>query len=295
VEVRAFSGPVLGITTAESSAVGIAFISGMTGNPDADPITGAPLPDRDQTPNWAADADAEMGAGAPAAADTAAAAHKGQEAKGAGVTSPDWFEGPKATADAPKAHLETLAPLIEQVLAEAGLKTTDLAAVAVGRGPAPYTGLRIGLATASALALGLGVELWGISDLDVMAAGTALHLDIGQGVSILATLDAKRREIYWARYRVDQTRVLDGLTRLEGPTVGPAATAPASSIVVGSGADTYPEALHPTVGEPQTVDPVLLARLACHRALRGEDVSATPLYLRRPDIAPPAPRKRATP
>jgi tRNA threonylcarbamoyladenosine biosynthesis protein TsaB len=186
-------------------------------------------------------------------------------------------------------------PLISQLLVEAGLAPGDLAAIAVGRGPAPYTGLRIALATAQALGFALGQPVWGVSDLDVLAADAAGRFSLESGVSMLAALDAKRREVYWARYRVDVPGDIDGLTRLEGPAVSRPGVAPPASIVVGGGAAEYPEQLGPLTGEPAGVDPAVLARLAAVRAAKGGDVSYQPLYLRRPDITPPAPQKRATP
>jgi tRNA threonylcarbamoyladenosine biosynthesis protein TsaB len=88
------------------------------------------------------------------------------------------------------------------VLAQGGIAPSGLAAVAVGRGPAPYTGLRIALATARALGLALGVPVWGVGDLDVLAHDAVRVLSLPPGGTLLAALDAKRREVYWALYRV---------------------------------------------------------------------------------------------
>jgi tRNA threonylcarbamoyladenosine biosynthesis protein TsaB len=197
--------------------------------------------------------------------------------------------------DQPRAHVESIAPLISRLLREEGLAPGDLAAIAVGRGPAPYTGLRIALATAQGLGLALGRPVWGVSDLDVLAADAARRLRLAAGVSVLAALDAKRREVYWARYRVDSPARLDGLTRLEGPAVGAPALVPPASIRVGGGVERYADQFAPIAGESIGVDPALLARLAADRAARRLDLSCQPLYLRRPDVAAPAARKRATP
>ncbi|MDR2373246.1 MAG: tRNA (adenosine(37)-N6)-threonylcarbamoyltransferase complex dimerization subunit type 1 TsaB [Bifidobacteriaceae bacterium] len=197
--------------------------------------------------------------------------------------------------DQPRAHVESMLPLVERLLASEDLAPSDLAAIAVGRGPAPYTGLRIALATAQALGFALGRPVWGVSDLDVLAADAVSRLRLGSGVSLLAVLDAKRREVYWARYRVGASDRVDGLTRLEGPAVTDPALAPAASVVVGPGAEKHAERFGPIVGEGIGVDPALLARLAAARAAAGGDVSCQPLYLRRPDVAAPAAPKRATP
>jgi tRNA threonylcarbamoyladenosine biosynthesis protein TsaB len=206
----------------------------------------------------------------------------------------------RAASDTPRSHAEKLVPLIHQVLDEAGLAPADLAAIAVGTGPGTYTGLRIGLVTARTLAFALDIPVWGISDLDVLAADAALRLHLESGSSILATTDAKRHEVYWGRYRVDP-RPLNAadagpwLTRLEGPSVSAPAVAPDAGTIVGEGALRYPEELAPAAGANHDVDPALLARLAARRAAEGEDVNTEPLYLRRPDVQAPSPRKRATP
>jgi tRNA threonylcarbamoyladenosine biosynthesis protein TsaB len=186
-------------------------------------------------------------------------------------------------------------PLVERLLAEARLRPADLAAIAVGAGPAPHPRRRNAPATARALGFALSRPVWGVSDLDVLAADAARRLSLQAGVSVLAVLDAKRREVYWARYRVDAADRIDGLTRLEGPVVGPPGAVAAASIIVGAGAEMYADQIGPVVGEGIGVDPALLARLAALRAQSGADVSWRPLYLRRPDVAAPAASKRATP
>jgi tRNA threonylcarbamoyladenosine biosynthesis protein TsaB len=201
-------------------------------------------------------------------------------------------------SEAPRAHLEELVPLISELLEGAGIDRRELAAIAVGRGPALYTGLRTVLVTARTLALALGVPVWGVCDLDVLALGAAERLNLQTGVSVLATLDARRQQIYWARYQVtrpaDGIGVVDRLLRLEGPAVGSAELAPAASIVIGEGAEKYPEVLGPIVGEQFLVNPALLARLASGKAASGSDLPTDALYLRRPDVHQAATPKRAT-
>jgi tRNA threonylcarbamoyladenosine biosynthesis protein TsaB len=187
--------------------------------------------------------------------------------------------------------VEELTPLIGRVLADAGVRPRDLAAIVVGTGPAPYTGLRIGLATARTLGLALGVPVWGVGALDVLAADAAARLFLPSGTRILATGDAKRREIYWARYRAADAGPPVGQ---DGPAVGAPVTVPEADVVVGGGAAAYAGVLPPTPGAPVRVDPLMLVRLAMRRAEAGLPQPTEPLYLRRPDIAPPAPRKRVT-
>ena len=99
------------------------------------------------------------------------------------------------------AHAEQLLPLVSDCLNEAGVRPDDLGQLIVGLGPGPFTGLRVGVATARVLSYVLQLELRGICSLDVLAAQFA---GADSGEFIVAT-DAKRREVYWARYRADGT------------------------------------------------------------------------------------------
>jgi len=182
--------------------------------------------------------------------------------------------------DQAQAHVEFLAPLINQVLQQAGLRAADLAGIGVGKGPAPYTGLRIGLVTAKALGLATGCPVWGVSDLDVLAYQALADLNVRDGATILATLDAKRREVYWALFKVDAGKPVC----VAGPAVSVPDQAPRADLVVGEGAQLYPAALALTPGGPVTVDPVTLAALAAQRAAAGQDTDTQPLYLRRPHV-----------
>jgi len=131
------------------------------------------------------------------------------------------------TVDAHR-HAELLAPAIAKVIADAGAERGDLTGVAVGVGPGPYTGLRVGVVTARVLGAALGVPVYGVCTLDVLAADVE-----GDGGFAVAT-DARRREVYWARY--------DETGRLSGPHVGPPAEVPSRDLpVAGEGPLLYPE------------------------------------------------------
>ena len=177
-------------------------------------------------------------------------------------------------------HVEQLTPSVQQCLAEAGLRARDLDLVVVGLGPGPFTGLRVGIATAQVLASALGVPWRGVCSLDVLARqhvpGRAAADASGQAF-VVAT-DARRREVYWARYDADGTRV-------EGPAVGDPAAVPRLP-TVGPAAEVYPEALQSVAG-PRTLDPGVLAV----HGLDLPDAGRQPLYLRRPDAAEPSRRK----
>lgn len=101
-----------------------------------------------------------------------------------------------ATHTAPNAHAERTLPLVEQVLAEAGWARTSLERVAVGIGPGSFTGLRIGIALAQGIAMGLGIPVVGVGSLRVMAA--AVPAD--RTGSRVPLLDARRGELFCAVY-----------------------------------------------------------------------------------------------
>ncbi|MCL2803123.1 MAG: tRNA (adenosine(37)-N6)-threonylcarbamoyltransferase complex dimerization subunit type 1 TsaB [Micrococcales bacterium] len=191
----------------------------------------------------------------------------------------------------PRAHLESLAPLVAGLLAQAGLEGSDLVGIGVGRGPAAYTGLRIGLATARALGLAWGIPVWGISDLDVLAVQSQANLQLGAGQTILATLDAKRKEVYWSLYRASD----HGVELLQGPAVSKPGDAASAKTVAGPGAMLYPDQLALSPGAPTTIDAAVLARQAARLAAAGAATSLEPLYLRRPHVQGPAPSKSVLP
>ncbi|PFG40478.1 tRNA threonylcarbamoyladenosine biosynthesis protein TsaB [Georgenia soli] len=213
-----------------------------------------------------------------------------------GVSVLDRAEG----AD-PRRHAESLAPLIAGVLDGA----PDPVAVAVGTGPAPFTGLRAGLVTAHVFARGRGLEVLGVCSLDVLARQALDVLGPRDGTAeVLVVTDARRKEVYWARYRAEG---LDDVARLAGPEVAaPAVVAEAHAAalaeglaVAGAGTVLYPELLPGTPGLPVAVDPAVLARIAAARlaareAGRDVELGTEPRYLRRPDVHPAAAPKRAS-
>lgn len=176
-------------------------------------------------------------------------------------------------------HGEQLAPLIEAVLVEAGAVRQDITAIAVGVGPGPFTGLRVGLVTARTLGFVLAVPVYGACSLDVLAVETA-DLGLVAGPFVVAT-DARRKEVYWASY--DESGA-----RLDGPAVDRPADVATDLPVVGEGAHLYPDHFLRPVG-PQRPS---AGRLAL--AVTGERIELLdpePLYLRRPDaVAPSKPK-----
>jgi tRNA threonylcarbamoyl adenosine modification protein YeaZ len=182
-------------------------------------------------------------------------------------------------------HGELLTPSIGRVLAAAGAKPADISRIAVGTGPGPYTGLRVGLVTARVLASALGIDVDGVCTLDVIAAGAIEHA--ADREFIVAT-DARRREVYWARYS-------PAARRLSGPQVGPPALVPAGYPVAGQGPALYPALADEAIG-PQFPAAADLARICARKIAGGIPVGpAEPMYLRRPDAAEPGRPKRVTP
>ena len=171
---------------------------------------------------------------------------------------------------APRGHAELLAGLVRDAMGEARVARADVTAVVVGTGPAPFTGLRVGLVTARMLALAWDVPLWGVCSLDALGAH---HRDA------LVVADARRREVYWARYR-------DG-ERIAGPTVAAPADVPVEpgEHIVGRGGVLYAEAFPGAIeADPE---PLWLAREALRRRAAGGELPHDPLYLRRPDVHQP--------
>jgi tRNA threonylcarbamoyl adenosine modification protein YeaZ len=177
-------------------------------------------------------------------------------------------------------HGELLTPTIVEVLEAAGAARIDVTAIAVGVGPGPYTGLRVGIVTALVWGSALEVPVYGVCSLDVMAR-QAIREGAVSGRFLVAS-DARRKEVYWASYDEDGRRE-------SGPFVDKPIDVPAGRTVVGHGAELYPEHLGPAAA------PAYPSAAELARSVAGERVELLdpePLYLRRPDAqAPGAPKK----
>lgn len=173
----------------------------------------------------------------------------------------------RVTVDA-RAHAEQLTPNALGALSDAGIVVDDLTAVVVGCGPGPFTGLRVGMASAAAFGHALGIPVHGVCSLDAIGIQT-------RG-DVLVVTDARRREVYWARYR-------DGV-RVHGPAVNTPADVPADAAAVAGS----PE--HAALFELPRVDAVYPnpAGLVAVVADWDDPAPLVPLYLRRPDAEPPA-------
>jgi tRNA threonylcarbamoyl adenosine modification protein YeaZ len=182
-------------------------------------------------------------------------------------------------------HGELLAPAIAAVLAQAGAAAEQVTDLAVGVGPGPFTGLRVGLVTALTWGSARGVPVHGVCTLDVLAYASGL------GEPFAVATDARRREVYWARYD-------DHLTRSGPPMVARPADVAAQLgglPVVGAGAALYAEDF-PDHRRPELPAGGALADLAVLRLRSGGEglLPAVPLYLRRPDAVVPSERKQVS-
>jgi tRNA threonylcarbamoyladenosine biosynthesis protein TsaB len=193
--------------------------------------------------------------------------------------------GHETAVDA-RRHGELLAPSIGRVLDKAEASPADLTAIAVGTGPGPYTGLRVGLVTARVLGSALGVPVDGICTLDIIAA-EARHEAAGRPF-VVAT-DARRREVYWASYDAAGER-------LSEPQVSVPVMIPAGYPIAGEGPRLHAElaAASQLIG-PRYPSAVQLALIAAGRLAHGVPPAAPDArYLRRPDARKPGPPKRVT-
>ena len=180
-----------------------------------------------------------------------------------------------------RAHNERLMPTILEVMSEAGLELGTLDAIVAGMGPGPFTGLRVGMATAQALADALSIPLHGVCTHDAIAHAALAATDAAEekDAALVAT-DARRKEIYWATYRAGQ--------RIAGPDVskpGELAVQDIAQVIIPEKlADQLPEELATlprSEGAPTAEGLVAVARLD------AEPAPFVPMYLRRPDAVPP--------
>jgi len=182
----------------------------------------------------------------------------------------------------PLRHGEVLVPGIQAMLDDAGIARSDVTLLAVGTGPGPYTGLRVGLATAVGLSVALDVAVDGVCSLDVLSLGIETD-EFSAGTGVVVASDARRREVYWARYDAPGVRT-------QGPEVSKPGELATDGPVAGLGPQLYPEAFrHPV--EPQLPDGGLFAAAVSSGLLARRDLR--PIYLRHPDAVVPTARRSA--
>lgn len=192
-------------------------------------------------------------------------------------------------------HCETLTPMIDFVCKQASVSFREIGAIAVDIGPGLFTGMRVGIATAKAIAFSLDLPIIGICSLDVLAAAAPRTDSV-----IISVIDARRHEIYWSMYRTIENE----LTQVLAPRVGPV-TELATNVLerfqsaqfVGNGALRYQSEIVDALGtsiqgcefagtrfsRPTASTVVALAhRLAMEERWQSAH-QVSPIYLRPPD------------
>jgi tRNA threonylcarbamoyladenosine biosynthesis protein TsaB len=188
-------------------------------------------------------------------------------------------------------HAETLAPAIAWACEQCDVRLAQLSAVAVGIGPGMFTGLRVGVTTAKMLAQSLRIPVIPIASLDLLAYPLKYSHDL-----VVATIDARRNELYWAIYRPlpgGVQRESDYELSCPDELAAELEARGNDAIVCGDGALRFPEAFarmsrRVTIAGPAHASPSLtaLAELAAARYEREEFQSAAdvlPMYLRQSD------------
>ncbi|MDR0837565.1 MAG: tRNA (adenosine(37)-N6)-threonylcarbamoyltransferase complex dimerization subunit type 1 TsaB [Propionibacteriaceae bacterium] len=177
-----------------------------------------------------------------------------------------------------RSHAELLMNAIDTALQVTGTGYGQIKRIGVGVGPGPYTGLRVGIATARTLAFTLGVPVKGVCSLDVLALQFA---SISCAQPFIVATDARRKELYWAQYSPEGARV-------EGPFVSAPEEVTHGFTVVGPGGVLYKDVFAGRIaGDQVELDAGFLAS----RLDALPDTGLEPLYLREPDAQPAVTRK----
>jgi tRNA threonylcarbamoyladenosine biosynthesis protein TsaB len=214
--------------------------------------------------------------------------------------------GPPVTEMGGRRHAEALAPAVQQVCQDAGVPLAAVDVITVDVGPGLFTGLRVGVATAKALGQGLGIGVVGVGSLDILAAAALSRRSAGSPCQVVAVVDARRSEVFAARYRFDggEPSTWDPA---RGQTPPAARFAPQALVdelagmaedgplvLVGNGVARYQDQfdqlgqVEPLPGPPLLAPPPeILARLARLRlqegAVASDPVDVLPVYLREAD------------
>ncbi len=189
---------------------------------------------------------------------------------------------------APRQHVALILPFIDELFEEAGISVNQLDAVAFGRGPGSFTGLRIAAGITQGIAFGADLPVVPVSTLAALAQGAARQAGATQ---VLAALDARMQEVYWGTFQTDEQGLMS-------PVGAEAVCAPGSVSrpegshwqAAGDGWSSYREALVERLGfepeaclaslKPQAAD---VAVLGAAKFIAGEIVppdQAVPIYLR---------------
>lgn len=189
----------------------------------------------------------------------------------------------------PREHTQRILPIVQDILSASGVSLNELDALAFGRGPGSFTGVRIGIGIAQGLALGAELPMIGVSTLATMAQGAWRKR---QATRVLAAIDARMGEVYWAEYQRDEQGIWQGeeteavlkpeavqqrLTELSGEWA-----------MVGTGWVAWPEMVQGANvslidGDVQLPEAEDMLPIACQQFEQGRTVAvehAEPVYLR---------------
>ncbi|MBS0903544.1 tRNA (adenosine(37)-N6)-threonylcarbamoyltransferase complex dimerization subunit type 1 TsaB [Pantoea dispersa] len=191
---------------------------------------------------------------------------------------------------APRDHTQRILPLVQELLQAQSLELSALDALAFGRGPGSFTGVRIGIGIAQGLALGANLPMIGVSSLATMAQGA---WRLTGATRVLAAIDARMGEVYWAEYQRDEQGEWQGAESeaVLKPEAAQARIAQLSGewATVGTGWQAYPQLLAGATGAQLLTTTVTLPAaedmlpLALSAWQRGDSVAvenAEPVYLR---------------
>lgn len=183
-------------------------------------------------------------------------------------------------------HSDLLLPMVRALLTETRLELSDLDGIAFGAGPGSFTGLRIACGAAQGLALGANLPLVGVATLEAMAETARMHTGCTR---VIAALDARMHEVYYAAYEHDGNCWLE---RVAPSVVDPGTASPPSGngwVGAGNGFVAYPALRQALAGSLESWDgavlptAVAIGSLARPRLAAGKGVAArdaAPLYVR---------------
>jgi len=188
-----------------------------------------------------------------------------------------------------RGHAEQLLPMVQEVLAEAGIALGMLDAIAFGRGPGGFTGVRLAASVAQGLAFGAGVGVVPVSDLAAVAQRVS-QMDPA-ATRILVANDARMREVYWAQYSVQPLLIsMEGEERVDPPAAVSFSTVGSGPwVAAGRGLRAWPDLAEHCRAAGATLQPELLPRaseiltLARPRVVAGQVLDpsqALPVYVR---------------
>jgi len=188
-----------------------------------------------------------------------------------------------------RGQAELILPLVESVLAEGGLKLRDLDAIAFGRGPGGFTGVRLAASVVQGLAFGAGLGVVPVSDLAAVALQASRQLPAAR--QVLVANDARMKEVYWAWFGTSPLLISSDAERVSPPAevVLPELPAGEPWLAAGRGLRAWPELAERCRAAGATIFPEMLPRaaevldLALPRVQAGQlldPTDALPVYVR---------------